>query len=378
MKELLETLDGWRPRTAWASGGRSSCARSAARRGPRGGAARRGRRPARGLRERRLRRGRGVRGDRAGPHATAIAGVIRYGISDEQAWDVGLACGGTIDVLVEPRAGCGGRCGARQRHGTGRRARGRDAAAGRRAAAAFGPTSPGPASRPAPIADRDDDGRLTGTPGDAGADDRAIREAATTRSGAGTSRTVEVGGRQCFIEAYPAPAAAGRRRRRAGRAIPLVRHRARARATRRSSSTAAPRSPRRSASRTWTGSSSAGPTRSPRRSASGRRCGRGAHARRQVRRAGDRDALRRGCRYVGAVGSQKTQADRRERLREAGVTERSWPGCAARSAWTWVAARPPRPRSRSWPRSSRSGTAGQACPCASLRRRSAWSPSPRR
>ncbi|HEY6608212.1 MAG TPA: XdhC family protein [Candidatus Limnocylindria bacterium] len=28
--------------------------------------------------------------------------VIRYGISDETAWDVGLACGGIIDVLVEP------------------------------------------------------------------------------------------------------------------------------------------------------------------------------------------------------------------------------------------------------------------------------------
>ncbi|HET9758093.1 MAG TPA: XdhC/CoxI family protein, partial [Candidatus Limnocylindrales bacterium] len=33
------------------------------------------------------------------------------------------------------------------------------------------------------------------------------------------------------------------------------------------------------------------------------------------------EALQRGCRYVGAVGSRKTQADRRQRLREAGVSD---------------------------------------------------------
>ncbi|MGB9737190.1 MAG: xanthine dehydrogenase [Chloroflexus aggregans] len=34
--------------------------------------------------------------------ATGQARLLHFGVTDETAWDVGLACGGTIDVLVEP------------------------------------------------------------------------------------------------------------------------------------------------------------------------------------------------------------------------------------------------------------------------------------
>jgi xanthine dehydrogenase accessory factor len=34
--------------------------------------------------------------------ATGLQRLVRFGVTDEQAWSVGLACGGTIDVLVQP------------------------------------------------------------------------------------------------------------------------------------------------------------------------------------------------------------------------------------------------------------------------------------
>jgi xanthine dehydrogenase accessory factor len=248
--------------------------------------------------------------------------VIRYGISDEQAWDVGLACGGTIDVLVESGVPAAVTAAAMDlEHG---------------AAvltplpvdappAEFGPHEPGDGEPPQTVLVVHDDGRLTdatgdpATTGDRAADAELVRGALEGLS-RGTSRTISAGGRQYFVEVFPVrprlvivgavqvAIALVRLARELGFETVVVDGR-QAFATRE-------RFP--DVDRLVVGwpdevaeEIGLGPADSV------------AVLSHDVKfdEPAIVEALRRGCRYVGAVGSRKTQSDRRARLLEAGVSE---------------------------------------------------------
>lgn len=116
---------------------------------------------------------------------TGHAGVIRYGISDDLAWSVGLACGGTIDVLVQPSVPEEVVAAARAE------ATEDSPGMGSTVVIELPPDTPPPAT-PA--------GRASGSDGGVENLDGLRRDALA----AGGSRTVELADRSVFIEAFPA------------------------------------------------------------------------------------------------------------------------------------------------------------------------------
>jgi xanthine dehydrogenase accessory factor len=249
--------------------------------------------------------------------ATGRQRVIRYGISDEDAWDVGLACGGTIDVLVQPALP------APVAEAAAASTRDRGAAVvtplpADSPPAAFGAHEPGDGAVPdAPLVVHDD-GRLEGSLG-SGALDGALVGLALDALRRGTATTIELGGRQLFVEVYPvrprlvvvgavqAAMSLVAFARELGWATIVIDGRA-AFAT-------AERFP--DVDRLVVGwpdevadEIGLGPNDAV------------AVLTHDVKfdEPAIVEALRRGCRYVGAVGSRKTQKDRRERLLAAGVS----------------------------------------------------------
>lgn len=245
--------------------------------------------------------------------------VIRYGISDDLAWSVGLACGGTLDVLVEPAVPDAVLAAAR---GQGA---GDTSGVGSTVVTELPPDTPPPAFGPGSqkpsgaaatksgtdAASRTDAATATGASLD------ALREAALAT---GRSRTVELGDRTVFIEAFPAQprlvivGATEVARSLVGLAKTLGYERIVVDAR------AAFATPERFPDverllTAWPDEAfdaiDLGPndavailSHDP-----------------KFDEPAIQEAIRRGARYVGAIGSRKTQADRRRRLLEAGVTE---------------------------------------------------------
>jgi xanthine dehydrogenase accessory factor len=246
--------------------------------------------------------------------------VIRYGISDEEAWDVGLACGGTIDVLVEPQLPAAAVTAARA--STGREARGTAVVTPLPADSPppeFGEHRPGEGAPPEPELLVDDDGTLHGSLGDPDAD-AALIDGALDALRRGASRTIELAGRSVFIEAFPVrPRLVIVGAVEVARAlVPIARTLGYETVVvdGRTAFATPERFP--DVDRLVVGwpdevadEIGLGPNDAV------------AVLSHDVKfdEPAIVEALRRGCRYVGAVGSRKTQADRRARLREAGVSD---------------------------------------------------------
>jgi xanthine dehydrogenase accessory factor len=247
--------------------------------------------------------------------AAGVSRVIRYGISDEQAWDVGLACGGTIDVLVEPYlrpevvAAAGGTLGSVIVIPLPADA----------PAATFEPHPPGAGEPPGRSLRVAADGSIEGSSGLPDADE-VIRRAALQLLVRGGSATVAADGRQFFLEGYPetprlvivgavqVAMPLARIAHELGYATVVVDGRVAFATTERFPDVdrLVVGWPDEVADEIGLGPSDAV-----------------AVLTHDVKfdEPAIIEGLRRGCRYVGAVGSRKTQADRRARLRAAGVTD---------------------------------------------------------
>ena len=247
--------------------------------------------------------------------------VVRYGISDEQAWDVGLACGGTIDVLVEPSLAApvleAARASASSRSG------------GRVVVTPLPAGSPGPelsgsqAGPPgvpaAPLIVHEN-GHLMGSLGSDEADAELVAAAFSALT-TGRSRLIQLAHGQLFLESYPV-----RPRLVIVGAVPVAMALVRLASELGYETVVIDGRPAFATTERFPGvdqllvgwpdelaeAIELGPSDTVAVLSHDPKFDEPAIA----------EALQRGCRYVGAIGSRKTQHRRRQRLLQRGVSER--------------------------------------------------------
>jgi xanthine dehydrogenase accessory factor len=228
--------------------------------------------------------------------------VIRYGVTNEQAWEVGLACGGTIDVLIEPDVAEAAVAAAR------------DPLASRVSVLGATLVTELPPDTPDDLAD------AVPATAEAG-DDAALQQLRAEALAAGRSQAARIGDRHVFIETFPvAPrlvivGATEVARSLVGLAGALGYERIVIDA--RAAFATQERFPDVEQLLTmWPDEGfdaiDLGPNDAVAVLSHDPKFDEPAIV----------EALKRGARYVGAIGSRKTQADRRRRLLEAGVSER--------------------------------------------------------